>query len=69
VRLFVGRVDSRNAGGIHGCADEGEDIRVHVLPRQQVMEMLAAGAINNGHTLIALQWLQIHGDALAQRWS
>lgn len=28
-----------------------------------------AGNISNGHTLIALQWLQIHGDALAQRGS
>jgi ADP-ribose pyrophosphatase len=69
VRLFVGRVDSDGVGGVHGCSDEGEDIRVHVLPRLQVLEWLAAGKISNGHTLIALQWLQINGDALAQRWS
>lgn len=69
VRLFIGRVHSDSAGGVHGCADEGEDIRVHVLPRLQVLDWLAAGKISNGHTLIALQWLQIHGDALAQRWS
>jgi ADP-ribose pyrophosphatase len=68
VRLFVGRVDSAGVGGVHGCEDEGEDIRVHVLPRLRVLELLAQGRINNGHTLIALQWLQLHGEALRQRW-
>ena len=68
VRLFMGRVDSRAAGGLHGNPEESEDIQVHVLPREQVLEMLAQGEINNGHTLVALQWLQLHGDALRQRW-
>ena len=69
VRLFVGRVESASAGGVHGCEDEDEDILVHRLPRSQVMELLDAGAINNGHTLITLQWLRMNGDALRQRWT
>lgn len=68
VRLFVGKVSSAGAGGVHGCADEGEDIQLHVMSRPEVLELLAAGKITNGHTLIALQWLQIHGEALRQRW-
>ncbi len=68
VRLFIGRVDARQAQGVHGCADEGEDILVHRLPRSEVMHILDANRINNGHTLIALQWLRIHGDALRERW-
>jgi ADP-ribose pyrophosphatase len=68
VRLFVGKVDSSGAGGVHGCDDEGEDILVHRLSRAAVMDLLDAGHINNGHTLIALQWLRIHGNALRQRW-
>lgn len=69
VRLFVGRVDSVDAGGVHGCDNEGEDILVHRLARAEVMAMLDADRINNGHTLIALQWLRIHGDALRERWT
>ncbi len=69
VRLFVGRVSSAAASGVHGCLEEGEDILVHRLPRVEVMAMLENNRINNGHTLIALQWLQIHGDALRQRWT
>jgi ADP-ribose pyrophosphatase len=69
VRLFVGKVDSSSAGGVHGCDEEGEDILVHRLSRESVMALLDAGEISNGHTLIALQWLRIHGNALRQRWS
>ena len=32
------------------------------------LQMLAADRIPNGHTLIALQWLQIHGESLRERW-
>lgn len=68
VRLFVAKVSSEAAGGIHGCPDEGEDIRLHVMSRPEVLDRLAAGEISNGHTLIALQWLHIHGEALRKRW-
>lgn len=68
VRLFVGRVDGTGAGGLHGCEHEGEDILVHALPREQVLQWMAQGRINNGHTLIALQWLALNGEALRRRW-
>ena len=42
---------------------------MHSVSRREALELLAADAIPNGHTLIALQWLQIHGDALRRRWS
>ena len=68
VRLFCGRVSSAAIGGIRGLQDEGEDILVHSVPRKDALRMLAEDRIPNGHTLIALQWLQIHGDALRERW-
>ncbi len=69
VRLFCGRVSHAGAGGIHGLADEGEDILVHSVPRQEALALLARDRVPNGHTLIALQWLQIHGAALRESWS
>ncbi len=68
VRLFCGRVSSAAIGGVRGLQDEGEDILVHAVPRSEALEMLARDRIPNGHTLIALQWLQINGDALRERW-
>lgn len=68
VRLFCGRVDSAAIGGTHGVQEEGEDILVHAVSRVEAMRLLAENRIPNGHTLIALLWLQHHGDALMERW-
>lgn len=68
VDLYCGRVLSDAAGQIKGLDAEGEDILVHRLSRQQVLDMMNRGEINNGHTLVSLQWLALHGDALRARW-
>jgi ADP-ribose pyrophosphatase len=68
VRLFCGRVNHAAIGAVHGLADEGEDILVHSVSRTDALALVAANRIPNGHTLIALQWLHIQGDALRERW-
>jgi len=68
VRLFCGRVNKAAIGGLHGLQDEGEDILVHSVARTDALQMLSDNRIPNGHTLIALQWLHIHGAALRERW-
>jgi ADP-ribose pyrophosphatase len=68
VRLFCGRVNKAAIGGLHGLQAEGEDILVHSVARTDALHMLAQNLIPNGHTLIALQWLHIHGAALRERW-
>ena len=69
VRLFCGRVNKAAIGGLHGLQDEGEDILVHSVSRLDALQMLEDNQIPNGHTLIALQWLHIHGESLRGRWS
>ncbi|HEY6131248.1 MAG TPA: NUDIX domain-containing protein [Halioglobus sp.] len=68
VRLFCGRVSKAAIGALHGLQDEGEDILVHSVARTDALQMVAENRIPNGHTLIALQWLHIHGDSLRGRW-
>lgn len=68
VRLFCGRVSKAAIGELRGLQSEGEDILVHSIPRVDALQMLADDRIPNGHTLIALQWLHIHGAALRERW-
>ena len=69
VVLFCGRVDSTSAGGVHGLPEEHEDIRVIVKPWAEIEVMLDAGAIESGHTLIALCWLSRHRQRLRQLWA
>jgi len=68
VELFCGRVDAAGIGGVHGLADEGEDIRVHVLAREQAAKLLASGRIINAKTIISLQWLLLNHERLRQTW-
>ncbi len=69
VVLFCGRVDSTLAAGVHGLAEEHEDIRVVVKPLSEIEALLDAGAIESGHSLIALFWLLRHRDRLRRLWA
>ena len=69
VFLFCGRVDSTAAGGVHGLAEEHEDIRVVVKTLAEIEALLDQGAIESGHTLIGLYWLLRHRDHLRQLWT
>jgi len=68
VLLFCGRVDATAAGGVHGLAEEHEDIRVVVKTLVEIEAMLDAGSIESGHTLIGLYWLLRHRNRLHQLW-
>ncbi len=67
VHLFCARIDASAAGGVHGSQAEGEDIRTVVKTIAEIEELLDAGAIENGHTLIALYWLLRHRAELCAR--
>jgi ADP-ribose pyrophosphatase len=69
VLLYCGRVDSRGAGGIHGLAEEHEDIRVDHLPYGEAMRLLEEGLVTNSVGLIALQWLALHRDRVRAAWA
>ncbi|MBM3069977.1 ADP-ribose diphosphatase [Lelliottia sp. RWM.1] len=66
--ILVGEVDATTAEGIHGLADENEDIRVHVVSREQAYQWVEEGKIDNAASVIALQWLQLHYQTLRNEW-
>lgn len=67
--LFCAKVDLSSAvGGVFGVDDEHEDIRLHILNVDDVLEMLASGEINNAMTIIALQWFQLHREKIDKQW-
>ncbi|MFC2973458.1 NUDIX domain-containing protein [Azotobacter bryophylli] len=68
VHLYVGRCNSEGAGGIHGLAEEGEDIRVHVLPFEEALQAVKDGRINNAASIIALQWLALNRTEVCGLW-
>lgn len=66
--VFVGCVDATGAGGIHGLDCEDEDIRVFTVSREQAYQWVQSGRIENGASIIALQWLMLNHAQLRQQW-
>lgn len=60
LHIFLGLVDSQNIGGVHGLAEENEDILVHVVPREQAYQWVQTGKIDNVIAVLGLQWLQLN---------
>lgn len=68
VAVYCGRLDSRGLGGVHGLADEDEDIAVTVRPFVAAWRLVEAGAMASAFSVIALQWLALHRPSLRERW-
>ena len=69
ISLFCGRVDASQAGGIHGLADESEDIRVVPMSADEAIARMQSGAIVSAAPIIALQWLTHNRDHMRRRWN
>lgn len=62
---FVGTADLPDGSAIvSGLADEGEDIRGHLMPRHELTRMALAGEIANGPLLILALWLDRMAEEL-----
>lgn len=68
ISLYCGRVDASAAGGLHGLAEENEDIRAYVVPFAVAWQALQDGRMNNAMAIIAMQWLYINRGQLRERW-
>lgn len=66
IYLFCALIDSQKAGGIHGLADEGEEIKVVVLSFEEIWNLLANGLVTSSSTYIALQWLALNRTRLRE---
>ena len=70
VDLFIARVDAAKAGGLFGIAEEGEDVKVHVVGADEAFDWLRRGRIKVATTVIALQWLALERlSRTAPLWS
>lgn len=64
IHIYCGIVDAAHADGIHGLAQEHEDIRVLNVSTDEAMELLKQGKIKNAPAIIALQWLALNRQRL-----
>lgn len=67
VHFFCALVDSRGLGGLHGVAEEGEDIRVVQMTLTEARTRLAAGGFRYLATAYVVQWLLLNQDQCPRR--
>jgi ADP-ribose pyrophosphatase len=66
--LYCARIDSSEAGGIHGLIEEGENIRVFTMATDDAMAAISDGRIGNATCVIGLQWLALNRTRLRAAW-
>ena len=67
--MFAGRVDASDVGGVHGVAEEGEDIRVIATPAEEAIARAMNGGITSTYGAIPLLWLAANRDMLRAKWA
>lgn len=68
VMLYLGLVDSSNLAQYAGLEEENEDIKIHKIPKVEMLELLQQGKVNNAMAIIALQWFVINESDLKLSW-
>lgn len=68
LHLFCGCVNAAEVAGIHGLAEEGENIRTIRLPFSEALTWLKQGHIQTAPAIVTLQWLQLNREWLRTLW-
>lgn len=69
VAMFCGIVDSTGIEGVHGLAEEAEDIRVQTVDFSLVPAMLAQGGIKAILPFAGLQWLVLNRERIRREFA
>lgn len=66
--LFLGRFDSRRAGRFGGLAHEHEDIRLHLFPAENSLELIDDPRAENAALVAALLWFALNRETVRRAW-
>ena len=69
VSVFCGEVDASGVATRAGDPSEQEETRVQVLAFDDAVRCLSAGRFKYALTILSLQWLALHREALRAEWT
>ncbi len=69
ITSFVAEADLSAAGGVHGLAEEDEDIRTIIVPLEVALEGVESGEIATAPLIVSLLWLARHEGRLRREWA
>ncbi len=69
ITLFCGKVDSTKIrAGVHGLAEEHEDILVRTVDFVEAYRMVESNEIDSAIPILAIQWLALNKHKLQAKW-
>lgn len=70
ITLFCGKVDSTQiVDGVHGLAEEQEDILVRTVDFSEAYRMVESNEIDSAIPILAIQWLALNKHKLQAKWT
>jgi ADP-ribose pyrophosphatase len=70
LHLYLAKADlSHVISGVYGLETENEDIKTHILTVDDALARLKNGEIDNGATVISLQWLALNRQLMSDKWT
>ncbi|MBT5194965.1 MAG: NUDIX domain-containing protein [Rhodospirillaceae bacterium] len=64
ITVYCGITDTKNAGGIFGLVEEGEDIQAYVAPWDDIWTDVNEGNVVDAKIMLAMMWLSQNKDSL-----
>jgi len=68
VHLYIGKISVAELSQTGGLEEEGEDIRITVVPASDVPYMLSTGEVRSGIAIVGLQWFVMNRENIRQQW-
>ena len=68
VQLYIGKVSVSELNSNGGLDEEGEDIKVSVVPASDIPYMLSTGEIRSAIAIVGLQWFMLNHENIRRQW-
>ncbi len=68
VDLYIGKISVTDIAKTGGLEDEGEDIKIIVVPASDISYMLSTGEVRSAISIVGLQWFLMNRDNIRQQW-
>jgi ADP-ribose pyrophosphatase len=68
IHLYIGKISVDELAESGGLDEEGEDIKIIVVPASDVPYMLSTGEVRSAIAIIGLQWFVMNRENIRQEW-
>lgn len=68
IHLYIGKISVEELADSGGLKEEGEDIKITVVPASDVSYMLSTGEVRSGIAIVGLQWFVMNRENIRQQW-